>query len=112
MTYELFVRLVEKISPYLPHSDACMARVNGPIPDLTRITASLRYFGGGSPCNIAPLFGIHFNEVHQSVWRVVDKVNNLTDFAIEYSASHRKQKQITSHLKKIWSWSSMLCRSN
>ena len=35
MTYESFVRLVEKISPYLPHSDACMARVNDPIPDST-----------------------------------------------------------------------------
>ena len=100
MTYELFVRLVEKISPYLPHSDACMARVNGPIPDLTRIAASLRYFGGGSPCDIAPLFGIHFNEVHRSVWRVVDAVNNLPDFAIEYPASHGKQKQIAKSFEK------------
>jgi hypothetical protein len=95
MTYESFVRLVEKISPYLPHSDACMARVNGPIPDSTRIAASLRYFGGGSPCDIAPLFGIHFTEVHRSVWRVVDAVNNLPDFAIEYPASHGKQKCIS-----------------
>jgi hypothetical protein len=100
MTYKLFVRLVEKISPYQPHSDACMARVNGPIPDSTHIAASLRYFGGGSLCNIAPLFGIHFNKVHRSVWQVVDPVNNLPDFAIEYPASHGKQKQIAKSFGK------------
>ena len=59
MSYESFVKLVEKISPYLPQSDACMARVNGPISDATRVAVALRYFAGGSPLDIGPLYGNH-----------------------------------------------------
>ena len=38
--------------------------------------------------------------MHRSVWRVVDAVNNLPDFAIEYPASHGKQKQIAKSFEK------------
>lgn len=94
MSYESFVKLVEKISPYLPQSDACMARVNGPISDATRVAVALRYFAGGSPLDIGPLYGIHVGEVLKSVWRVIDAVNNHPMFDIEYPASHKRQQQI------------------
>lgn len=94
MTYESFRKLADKISPYMQQGDLGYARVNGPISDSSRIAASLRYFAGGSPCDIAPLYGIGFNEVLRSVWRVVDAVNNYPAFRIEYPACHKKQKQI------------------
>ena len=71
MSYQSFVRLVEKISPYLPDIDSSMARVNGPITDSVRVAVSLRYFAGGSPCDIAPLYGIGFNEVNRVVRSLV-----------------------------------------
>jgi DDE superfamily endonuclease len=94
MSYQSFVRLVEKISPYLPDIDSSMARVNGPITDSVRVAVSLRYFAGGSPCDIAPLYGIGFNEVNRSVWRVVDAVNSFKSFNIEYPSCPKKQRQI------------------
>jgi len=68
--------LVKKISPLMPQGDFTQAKLNGPISIASCVAVSLRYFAGGSPCNIAPLYGIGFNEVLRRVWRVVDAVNN------------------------------------
>ena len=54
MSYKSFVKLVEKISPSLNYTDSSMARVNRPMSDLVRIVVALRYFAGGSPCDISP----------------------------------------------------------
>jgi hypothetical protein len=94
MTYQSFQILVNKLSPVMVHSDFSHARVNGPIANATCVAVALRYFAGGCPCDIAPLFGIGHVEVTRSVWRVVEATNNLDEFKIEYPSCHKAQKKI------------------
>jgi hypothetical protein len=100
MTYESFRKLVDKISPFMPVGDFSQAKVNGPISIDTRVAVSLRYFAGGSPLDIAPLYGIAVNEVLRSVWRVVDAVNNYPKFRIEYPSCHEEQKKIAKKFRE------------
>ena len=74
---------MKKLAPVMVQSDFLQARVNGPIANATRVAVALRYFAGGSPCDIAPLFGIGHVDVTRSVWRVVEATNNLDEFKIE-----------------------------
>jgi hypothetical protein len=94
MTYQSFQILVNKLAPVMVQSDFSQARVNGPIANATRVAVALRYFAGGSPCDIAPLFGIGHVDVTRSVWRVVEATNNLDEFRIEYPSCHKAQKKI------------------
>jgi hypothetical protein len=57
---------------------------------------ALRYFAGGSPYDLMVKFGIWHTEVLDSVWFVVQAINKLKQFFIEYPADHNKQKQIAS----------------
>jgi hypothetical protein len=57
---------------------------NGLIPSTICLAAALCYFAGGSPYDIAGIFGISVTEVHQSVWRVVNVVNHKQNTAMHF----------------------------
>jgi hypothetical protein len=65
------------------------------------LAAALLYFAGGSPYDIAGVFGISVTEVHQSVWRVVNAVNHKENTAMhfEYPADWVAQRRITASLR-------------
>jgi len=67
---------------------------NGKISSSICVACALRYFAGGSPYDIGPLFGIAYSEVLRSVWLVVDAVNSVSDFKIAYPADQSHQLDI------------------
>lgn len=68
--------------------------VNGVIPTSTRLSCALRYFAGGSARDIALVHGVSHTEVFNSVWRVVDAVNNCSELDFRFLESHEEQKKI------------------
>jgi hypothetical protein len=55
---------------------------------------ALRYFAGASPYNIMTKYRISKKSVSESVWAVVEAVNNLDEFIIEYPDSEEVQLEI------------------
>lgn len=68
--------------------------VNGRIKTSARLAMALRYFAGGDPLDVGPLFGVHPIEVMKSVWAVVDAVNSCSSLNISYPTSHDEQRKI------------------
>jgi hypothetical protein len=68
---------------------------NGLVPSsTTRLGAAIRYFAGGSPYDLAVMFGISVKEVYTSVWKVVYAVNTCPSLKVEFPSDHGQQKAI------------------
>ena len=67
---------------------------NGLICTSIRLAAAIRYFAGGSPLDIALVFGISHKDVMKSVWSVVDSINKTSELAIVYPECHNNQSKI------------------
>ena len=59
------------------------------------------FFAGGSPYDIMGKYGISHSEVMESVWYVVDAVNTVEEFTIEYPESAEKQEEIAQEFKRV-----------
>ena len=62
---------------------------------------TLRYFAGASPYNIMAKYGISKKSVSESVWAVVEAVNNLDEFIIEYPDSEEVQLEIACKFQSV-----------
>ena len=58
------------------------------------MACALRYFAGGSPYHIAPLFEPSYSEVISSFWIIVHALNSCPDFHISYPESLEAQQKI------------------
>lgn len=96
MEHRSFWKLHNLIQPYMPVLCVPEKAQNGPITSEMRLAMALRYFSGGDPLDIAPLFGVGHSEVSPSVWAVVDAVNQCPELKYEYPSDHEKQKEIAS----------------
>ena len=110
MSYESFWKLHDllevkieecaaKIRGYMPkdtHGENWSAPPipNGIISTSVRLGIALRYFAGGSPYDIMVKFGVSHTSVFESVWIIVEAVNELPAFKIEYPSDVAKQKKI------------------
>ena len=73
---------------------------NGPISTSVHLACALRSFAGGSPYDLVGFYGISYTDVMDSVWQVVDAVNNYSKFAIAYPSSVEEQKKIAAGFQK------------
>jgi len=64
---------------------------NGPVTTCVRLACALRFFADASPHDIMAKYGISEKSVSESVWAVVEAVNNLDVFNIEYPDSEEVQ---------------------
>ena len=105
MTEEEFWKLLNLILPYYPKKQASKKRKrrmksdccpNKKIPQSLRLSAALRYFAGGCPIDIMSSHGIGFNDVYNSVWRIIDAINTCPKLAIRFPTCHEQQQQIAS----------------
>ena len=110
MDYQSFLRLHEKLSTGIQAALRIILKYelkglagenskpppipNGPISTKVRLAVALRYFSGGSPYDIMCVYGISHTAVMDSVWSVVEAVNLLPEFHIEYPKSYTEQKNI------------------
>ena len=67
---------------------------NEPVCTSVRLACALHYFAGGSPYDIMSAYGVLHTIILDSVWCVVDAMNQLTEFHIEYPRSLAEQKKI------------------
>ena len=67
---------------------------NGEIHTSLRLSIALRYFAGGSPYDLMSSHGVGHNDIYNSVWGIVDAVNQCPKLQISYPTSHEKQKEI------------------
>ena len=100
MTFESFNILVAKITPMMAQRKWKYASVNGPIQIALRVACLIRYLAGGSPYDVALIFGISISEVYESVWEVIDAVNRLPEFTLTYPSCHLKQEEIALGFEK------------
>ena len=95
MSYQSFWILHSKLKPGIleamerPEEDFAINSSsppvpNGPITTSVRLACALRYFAGGSIYDIMGKYGISHTEVLNSVWYVVEAINSLAEFFIEY----------------------------
>ena len=74
---------------------------NDPITTCVWLACSLRYFAGASPYDIMAKYGISEKSVSESVWAVVEAVNNLDEFIIEYPDSKEVQLEIARKFQSV-----------
>ena len=117
MTHDSFWRLFYILSPYIDEATQKGNRFqskgvrgdcylpppvpNGPILASSRLACSIRYFAGGSPYDIMLAFGISYREVLNSVWTIVEAINNCPQFAISYPASPEEQRKIAAEFQAV-----------
>jgi hypothetical protein len=73
---------------------------NGRISTSVCLACALRYFGGGSPYDLVGVYGISHTDVMDSVWHIMDAVNNYSKFSIAYPSSVEEQKKIAAGFQK------------
>jgi hypothetical protein len=73
---------------------------NGVVATSVRLACALRYFAGGSPCDLMGKYGISHTQVLDSVWNVVEAINRLRKFFIEYPSDHKEQENIASGFRQ------------
>jgi len=82
---------------------------NGHIQSSVRLACALRYFAGGSPYDLMGKYGISHTVVMESVWYVVEAINNTCDMDIEYPESAEEQNKIALQFKKVSSAGIDIC---
>lgn len=72
---------------------------NGRISTSVRLAVAIRYFAGGSPYDLQSVYGISHSCVHESVWFVVEAINQHKDFHFSFPESHEEQMKIAQEFK-------------
>jgi hypothetical protein len=67
---------------------------NGIISSSVRLAIALRYFSGGSPYDIMVKYGVSHTSIFESVWMVVEAVNESVIMKITYLSDAEVQKNI------------------
>lgn len=100
MTREGFLALHERLRPFITRVKQERSSPNGFIPSSIRLAAALRFFAGGSPYDLAIVHGISHSAVYESVWIVLDAINQHSDLRIRFPESHEEQRRIALEFKK------------
>ena len=115
MKYQSFQKLTDKLHAHINTSATARRKCdvndpksrlkppcpNGPITTSVRVACALRYFAGGSPYDLMAVYAISLTEVMNSVWYVVQAINDNPDFIISYPTSHDKQREIAEGFRKV-----------
>lgn len=89
-----FWKLYKLLRPYMRKPVKPQRAPNGSVKNEVRLAIALRYFAGGSPLDIFPLYGVGCAEVYKSVWMIVDAVNLCPDLDFSFPADHQKQIEL------------------
>ena len=116
MTYESFCRLHMMLKYGIPENRKRLRKYtnrglrggnyvpppipNGPVCTSVRLACMLRYFAGGSPYDIMSAYGVLHTIILDSVWCVVDAVNQLPKFHIKYPRSLAERRKLQKDLRR------------
>jgi hypothetical protein len=74
---------------------------NGPVTTSVRLVCALHFFAGGSPYDIMGKYEVSHSQMMESVLYVVEAVNNLDEFAIEYPELADEQDRIAKEFQHV-----------
>ena len=75
---------------------------NGPIPTNLRLGIALRFFKGCPSLDVSEIFGVsHAAVIDTSIWIVVQAINELAVFNLEYPADHQTQLKIAEGFRRV-----------
>jgi DDE superfamily endonuclease len=74
---------------------------NGPITTSMRLLVALRFFKGCPSFDIHELFGMSHAAVTQSIWIVVQAINDFAPFHLEYPSDHNQQQAIAESFRQV-----------
>ena len=72
---------------------------NGEIPFTLRLSIAIRYFAGGSPCDLMSSHGVGYADVYRSIWLVVDTINMCPNLSISFP-TRTKQRVFAREFEK------------
>ena len=108
MQYSTFKALADEHCPYI--IGACGHKggpkrfiPNSPISPDVRLACAIRWFSGGSAYDLMTTYGRSngHSDTIRSYWHVVDAINSLPNFKIEYPKGHEDQRQIALGFQNI-----------
>jgi hypothetical protein len=82
---------------------------NGTISTSVRLAVAIRYFAGGLPHDLSNLYGISHSSILESIWVVVEAINNHKEFHIVYPESHDEQQKIAQGFRDMSSSGFNIC---
>ena len=105
-TFWKLVRILkEKLDPeeyyYTNGKKRKIAAPNGVIKVETKVAIALRYMSSGDPNDIQLPFGISHSKIFPILWEVVDAINELPYFNIEYPKDHNEQRRIAREFRDL-----------
>ena len=65
--------------------------LNGDISLNSKLSQAIRWFAGGSQCDICQIHEVHTNRFMESVWSIDDTMNQRNDLRIKFPANHGAQ---------------------
>ena len=74
---------------------------NGPIPTSLRLGIAIRFFKGCPSYDIHEIFGVSHAAVIDSIWTVVQAINQHPAFRLEYPADHQAQLDIADEFRSV-----------
>jgi hypothetical protein len=94
----MFDMLCDFLKPHLEllYDDPLLVNCipNGCIDHTVRVSIALRYLARGQAMDIALVHGVSHVEVFDSIWLVVDAINQHPELSINFSVSHDEQLQL------------------
>ena len=100
MSQQAFFKLHGMLRPQLQTSEKPRGSPNGLISTTIHLAAALRFFAGGSPYDLAIVHGISHSSVYESVWSVVDAINQSDALSFRFPTNHVEQRHIAQEFAK------------
>jgi DDE superfamily endonuclease len=108
MTYPSFQKLAKKLEAKIiefsqknPLASFQRYVPNGPITPSVRLACALRYFAGASLYDLMITFGIGHTDADNSIWYVVDAINDHPDFSMHFPTDHDEQQAVAAGFERI-----------
>ena len=100
MSAEAFFKPHDILFPQLVRPRKTRGTPNGKINSTINLAVALRFFAGGSPYDLAIVHGISHSSVYESVWTVVDTINQCSALSFSFPSCHAEQLHIAKEFGK------------
>ena len=107
MSYREFQKLYFTMKPYLTFTRTMNTNEkksnppNGYIHDSIALACALRFFAGGDPYDLQQVFGISHSSVFTCIDSVIESINLVPGFVIQYPSDHCQQRRIAEEFCEI-----------
>ena len=105
MSVDNFYRLHTILLPHLTDMFTCKTRATTSsfyIPTEIRLSIALRFFAGGDPYDLSIIHNVCRESVYDSVWGVVDCINQCTTLSFSFPSLTEQQDICAGYKRRSW----------